>query len=153
VSSSHVRPDIALPPINLFKTIDQNWPIFMTFLCPSYTNLMVKTIKWLGEAERFGLGSEVTMSGFQEVIDNPVKIMMLLLCILGAGFMLWFLVGLIADQRREQARYVIRFQLGEDRPVEALKDRVDDESFLDEARLSKLQPDRTSHFPVQGVRM
>jgi hypothetical protein len=93
------------------------------------------------------------MSAFQGLIDNPVKITMLLLCILGTAFMIWFLVGLLADQHREHARYIIRFKLGEGRSVETLPDQVDDETFLDEARRDNLQTDRTSHFPVHGFRI
>jgi hypothetical protein len=107
----------------------------------------------LSKAERFEQGSEVTMSGYQGVLDNPVKIMMLLLCILGAGFMTWFLVGLIADQRRENARYVVRFNLGENHSVKALPAQSDDEASLNKTQIDTLPIDRESHLPIHGFRM
>lgn len=93
------------------------------------------------------------MSGYQVALDNPVKIMMLLLCILGAGFMLRFLVGLIADQHRAHATYVVRFNLGENHSVETLPGQSDDEAFLNKAPFDRLPTGRASHLPIHGFRL
>jgi hypothetical protein len=87
------------------------------------------------------------------VIHGPAKVTMPLLCIFGTGFMIWFLVGLIAERSRAHARYIVRLKLGKSQSVQAFPAQTDDESFLDEAGLDKLQPDRTSHFPAHGFRI
>ncbi len=83
------------------------------------------------------------------VFADPVKVAMLLICIFGAAFMIWFLVGLFADRTRMHARYVVRFKFGEAQPATACADPLRDESLVEEAWSGKRQTDRGGRFPVQ----
>ncbi|HEX4424847.1 MAG TPA: hypothetical protein VH079_05585 [Terriglobales bacterium] len=92
------------------------------------------------------------MQAFWGTLNNPVNVAMLLLCILGTAFMIWFLGGLIAERSKVHARYVVRFELGESQSMEAFPDPAGIEPLLD-APFGDLQLDRRRHFPVHGFRI
>ncbi len=83
------------------------------------------------------------------VFADPVKVAMLLICIFGAAFMIWFLVKLLTEQTRMRARYIVRFKLGESRSRLAFADQSSDESAFDHARSGNRRTDRGGRFPVQ----
>jgi hypothetical protein len=90
------------------------------------------------------------MPAFQRVLDDPTKVTMLLLCIFGAGFMIWFLGGLIAERSRAHARHIVRVKLGEGQSVQEFPGQAGADPFLDEGPFGDSQSDRTSHLPVHG---
>jgi hypothetical protein len=93
------------------------------------------------------------MPAFQEVLDNPARVTMLLLCIFGAGFMIWFLTGLIAERSRARAKHIVRVRLGEGQSVQEFPDQVGDDPFFGEAPFGDAKKDRASHVPVHGFRI
>jgi hypothetical protein len=93
------------------------------------------------------------MPAFHEVVDSPVKVAMLLICLFGAAFMLWFLAGLITDWTRVRQTFVVRFGAGEDQAVGAWEGQQPVEILFDKTRSIKRRPDWTSDFPVRGLRM
>ena len=91
------------------------------------------------------------MPAFQEVLDNPAKVTMLLLCIFGAGFM--DLVFDRADCRKipgARAKHIVRVRLGEGQSVQEFPDQVGDDPFFGEAPFGDAKKDRASHVPVHG---
>jgi hypothetical protein len=86
------------------------------------------------------------------VVTDPAKVAMLLICLFGAAFMLWFLVGLYADWRRMHATYVMRFKFGEAQSDLTRRNPLCDDLPFEEASYDTLT-ERTSHHPVQGFRI
>ncbi len=92
------------------------------------------------------------MPTFLSLVDDPAKVTMLLICIVGVGFMNWFLVGLFTDLTKVHTKYVLRFKLGDERSSAAFANQLSDEVFVEGARLDAArfhQPDHVRHVPVQ----
>jgi hypothetical protein len=92
------------------------------------------------------------MPTFLTVFADPAKATMLLICVVGVGFMIWFLVGLFTDLTKVRTKYVVRFKLGDQRSSAAFASQLSDEAFVEGARLDAAsfhQLDRVSHVPVQ----
>lgn len=92
------------------------------------------------------------MPTFLMVFADPAKATMLIICAVGVGFMIWFLVGLFTDLTKVRTKYVVRYNLGDERSSAAFENQLSDEAFVEGARLEAVrfhQPDRVRHVPVQ----
>jgi hypothetical protein len=89
---------------------------------------------------------------FLSLISVSGKATMWLLCVLGTGFMIWFLVGLIADLSGVSAGYIVRMRPGKGQLADAFADQVGPGPILYQVQIEEPRIDRTSRFPVYAFR-
>ncbi len=93
------------------------------------------------------------MPTFHEVVDSPTNVAILLICLFGAAFMVWFLAGLITDWIRVRQTFVVRFGLGEDQSVWHGKTSGGSKFFLIKRGPANASQNGRAIFRSTGLRM